>query len=140
MALAHEGGVTSGHLADSLGLHLAYVGPTATAYSVRMATKWCATSGTWLGGNANAPLVGGPHTYRDVRNIKKMRIVPSCLRTYVRTYLRLAPTAGVLAQAGKGCGSWLDTSWHIPMMYGAGLGCKPPGDLDQTNVHGPCVP
>ena len=118
------GGVTSGHLADSLGLHLAYVGPTATAYSVRMATTWCATSGTWLGGNANAPLVGVPHTYRDVRNIKKMRIVPSCLRTYVRTYVsasgpyRWGPRAswqGVRVLAGHllahpndvWCGSWL---------------------------------
>ena len=99
--------------------------------------------GDVAGGKCQRPL-GGRAAYVPrrtyVRNIKKMRIVPSCLRTYVRTYLRLAPTAGVLAQAGKGCGSWLDTSWHIPMMYGAGLGCKPPGDLDQTNVHGPCVP
>ena len=27
--------------------------------------------GDVVGGNANAPLVGGPHTYRDVRSIQR---------------------------------------------------------------------
>ena len=61
-----------------------------------------------------------------------------CVRTdaihlpaYVRAYLRLGPTAGVLARAGTGSGSWLEASGHNSMMYGAGLGWKPPDDLDQ---------
>ena len=68
--------------------------------------------GDVVGGNANAPLVGGPHTYRDVRSIQR-----DAHRAKLSAYLRLGPTAGVLAQAGKGCGSWLEASWHIPMMY-----------------------
>ena len=35
--------------------------------------------------------------------------------------------------AGKGCGSGLAASLKILIMRGAGLGWKPPGDLDQTN-------
>ena len=68
--------------------------------------------GDVVGENANAPLVGGPHTYRDVRSIQR-----DAHRAKLSAYLRLGPTAGVLAQAGKGCGSWLEASWHIPMMY-----------------------
>ena len=38
-----------------------------------------------------------------------------------------------LARAGTGSGSWLEASGHNSMMYGAGLGWKPLGDLDQAN-------